>query len=157
MLSIKLTERDSFYIFFCFAEMEAQRHCSAAHGQRPLPGQPDPHRPSSHHTVSPPGGQPVLGATGDHLSHGWEGRRGARGGRSVRGGGWGGGGRGRGGADSGPALKKDSEHHICTLSVALQRDGRSEAENCTFVMSTSSSCSLCLGDNSVTKNIFRPC
>lgn len=40
--------------------------------------------------------------------------------------------------------------HVCTLSVALLRDERSE--NCTFVMSTSSSCSLATGEN-----ILRPC
>lgn len=67
-------------------------------------------------------------------------------------------GRGVGGREGrGPGLQKDSEHHICTLPVALQRDERSEAENWSFVMSTSSSCSLCFGEKSVAKNIFRPC
>lgn len=66
----------------------------------------------------------------------------------------GGGGGGRRGADSGPGLQKDSGDHICTLSVAVLRDEQSE--NCTFVMSTSSSRSLFLGDKSVTDNILRP-
>ncbi len=132
MFSIKLNDGDKFMFFYLFffclslslsAEVEAERHGSAAHGQWPLPGQPDPDRPSGHHTVSPPDGQPVLGAANYHLSHGGRGR-----------------GRGRRGADSGPGLQRDSGDHICTLSVAWLRDERSE--NCTFVMSTSSSCSL---------------
>ncbi|KAA8579229.1 hypothetical protein FQN60_007170 [Etheostoma spectabile] len=35
----------------------------------------DPNRPSGGHSVSPPGGQPVLGATNHHLSHSGRGRR----------------------------------------------------------------------------------
>lgn len=111
MPSIKLTDGDKFMFFRRFsslsrsAEVETQRHGSAAHGQWPLPGQSNPDRPTGHHTVSPPDGQPVLGATNYHLSHGGRGR-----------------GRGRRGADSGPGLQRDSGVHICTLSDAWLRD-----------------------------------
>ena len=70
-------------------------------------------------------------------------------------------GRERRGAGSGPGLQKDSEgggwvggDHICTLSDASPRGERSE--NCSSVMSTSSSCSSCLGDKSVAENVTRP-
>lgn len=43
--------------------------------------------------------------------------------------------------------------HIC-LSPCWGMKG---VKNCTFVMSTSSSCSLCLGGESVTDDILRPC
>ncbi|KAG7231468.1 hypothetical protein INR49_002201 [Caranx melampygus] len=50
-------------------EVEAERHGPAAHGERPLSGQQHPNGSPSHHTVSPPDGQPDLGATNHHLSH----------------------------------------------------------------------------------------
>lgn len=48
--------------------MEAKRHSSAAHGQRPLPGQPDACGTPGRRSVPPPAGQPSLGAPGCHLS-----------------------------------------------------------------------------------------
>ena len=96
---VTLTDTDSFvHLLVFFAEVEAQRHGSAAHGQRPLPGQSDPGGPSGHHAVSPPGGQPVLGAADYHLSHG------------------GGGGRGRS-----RFCRRTHVEHVRTLSVALLR------------------------------------
>lgn len=111
-------------------EVEAKGHSSAAHGQWPLPGQSNPDGTSSHFTVSPPDGQPVLGATSHYLSHSkWE--------------------EGEGGADSGPSLQKELGYHVCTLFVALLKDKSSG--NSTVLKSTSSSCSLCLGDKSALK------
>lgn len=43
--------------------MEAQRSGSAAHGQRPVSGQPGTRRTPNHCSVSPPGGRTDLGAT----------------------------------------------------------------------------------------------
>lgn len=117
-------------IFLVFTEVEAKGHSSAAHGQWPLPGQSNPDGTSSHFTVSPPDGQPVLGATSHYLSHSkWE--------------------EGEGGADSGPSLQKELGYHVCTLFVALLKDKSSG--NSTVLKSTSSSCSLCLGDKSALK------
>lgn len=50
------------------AEVETERPGPAAPSQRPLPGQPEPDGASGHHSVSPPGGQPVLGAADHHVS-----------------------------------------------------------------------------------------
>lgn len=54
-----------------FAEVEAQRSGPAAHGQRPVSGQPDTRRTPGHCSVSPPGGRTVLGAADHQLMHGW--------------------------------------------------------------------------------------
>lgn len=50
------------WLFLSLAEVEAQRTGSAAHCQRPVSGQPDSCRTTSHHSMSPPGGRTVLGA-----------------------------------------------------------------------------------------------
>lgn len=138
MLSIKLSERDYFTFFHLFPFFSLQKW--------------KPKGTALQHMVSglcldsqTPTGPPVITQCRPQVaSQTWEPQVITW---ATAGGGEG----GKEGADSGPGLQKDSEHHICTLSVALQRDGRSEAENCTAVMSTSSSCSLCFSDKSVTK------
>lgn len=56
-----------YCFFFLFAEVEAKRSSSSAHGERPLPRQPEHERSSGHHSVSPADGRPIMGATSYRL------------------------------------------------------------------------------------------
>lgn len=104
----------AFFPLCSSTEVETQRLGPAAPRQRPLPGQPDPDGASGHHSVSPPGGQPVLGATDHHVS--------------LSG--------GRGGSENLKPPQKDSG--CCTLRP---RRGSKKSHNCTCVMSPSNYCS----------------
>lgn len=61
--------------FYFFAEVEAKRPGSSAHSERALPGQSEHERTSGHHAVSPPDGQPVMGATGYRLKQAGRGEK----------------------------------------------------------------------------------